>query len=110
MPRTDRSITILTGMIIAALYVILLVGFSRESYMRRDACGAAPNGVGPPRSRSRMLQNGSAASSAGMRGAVSGRERAAELRDLARRRRRIVSEPVVPLTLERLRRAMRDDP
>jgi hypothetical protein len=24
-------------MIIAALYVILLVGFSRESYMRRDA-------------------------------------------------------------------------
>ena len=37
MPRADRSITILTGMIIAALYVILLVGFARESYMRRDA-------------------------------------------------------------------------
>jgi hypothetical protein len=37
MQRTDRSVTILTGMIIAALYVILLVGFSRESYMRRDA-------------------------------------------------------------------------
>ena len=37
MPRTDRSVTILTGMIIAALYVIMLVGFSRESYMRRDA-------------------------------------------------------------------------
>ena len=37
MLRTDKSVTILTGMIIAALYVILLVGFSRESYMRRDA-------------------------------------------------------------------------
>ena len=37
MPRTDKSLTFLTGMIIAALYVIMLVGFSRESYMRRDA-------------------------------------------------------------------------
>jgi hypothetical protein len=37
MPRTDRSAAFLTGMIMAALYVILLVGFSRESYMRRDA-------------------------------------------------------------------------
>jgi hypothetical protein len=35
--RTERTIAIPTGMIIAALYVILLVGFSRESYMRRDA-------------------------------------------------------------------------
>jgi hypothetical protein len=37
MPKTDKSITVLTGMIIAALYVILLVGFSQESYMRHDA-------------------------------------------------------------------------
>jgi hypothetical protein len=37
MLRADRSVAIMTGMIIAALYVILLVGFSRESYMRRDA-------------------------------------------------------------------------
>ena len=37
VPRAGRSIAIMTGMIIAALYVILLVGFSRESYMRRDA-------------------------------------------------------------------------
>ena len=37
MIRTDKSVTFLTGMIIAALYVIMLVGFSRESYMRRDA-------------------------------------------------------------------------
>ena len=46
MPRSDRSITILTGMIIAALYVILLlVGFARESYMRRDAASRL-DGVG----------------------------------------------------------------
>jgi len=45
MPRADRSITILTGMIIAALYVILLVGFARESYMRRDAANRL-DGVG----------------------------------------------------------------
>jgi hypothetical protein len=37
MPRSEHSIAIPTGMIIAALYTILLVGFSRESYMRRDA-------------------------------------------------------------------------
>ena len=43
MPRADRSIAILTGMIIAALYVILLVGFARESYMRtRQAAWTAP--------------------------------------------------------------------
>jgi hypothetical protein len=37
MPRTDRSVAVLAGILIAALYVIMLVGASRESYMRRDA-------------------------------------------------------------------------
>ena len=37
MSRREKSIAIPTGMIIAALYVVLLVGFSRVSYMRRDA-------------------------------------------------------------------------
>jgi len=45
MPRADRSTTILTGMIIAALYVVLLVGFAQESYMRRDAASRL-NGAG----------------------------------------------------------------
>ena len=45
MPRAERSTTILTGMIIGALYVILLVGFAQESYMRRDATGRL-NGAG----------------------------------------------------------------
>jgi hypothetical protein len=45
MSRANRPITILTGMIIAALYVILLVGFAQESYMRRDAASRL-NGAG----------------------------------------------------------------
>src|SRR5712671_7380920 len=45
MLRADRSITILTGTIIAALYVILLGGFAQESYMRRDAASRL-NGAG----------------------------------------------------------------
>jgi len=36
MPRTDKSVAILTGMIIAALYVILLVGFTQDSYRWRE--------------------------------------------------------------------------
>jgi len=35
MPRTDKSVAFLTGMIVAALYVILLVSFSRETYVTR---------------------------------------------------------------------------
>ena len=45
MPRAERSTTILTGMIIGALYVILLVGFAQESFMRRDAASRL-NGAG----------------------------------------------------------------
>ena len=48
MSRSQRSVAIPTGMIIAALYVVLLVGFSRESYMRRDAM--SPRREGAPRS------------------------------------------------------------
>ena len=45
MLQADRSTAILTGMIIAALYVVLLVGFAQESYMRRDAASRM-NGAG----------------------------------------------------------------
>jgi hypothetical protein len=41
MPRTDKSVAVLTGLIMAALYVIMLVGFSRESYIRRESLLAA---------------------------------------------------------------------
>lgn len=46
MPRTDRSVTFLTGMIIAALYVVLLLGFSRETYVLR---GLHPDVLQPAR-------------------------------------------------------------
>ena len=36
-PRVDKSVTVMTGMIVAALYLVLLLGFTRESYMKRDA-------------------------------------------------------------------------
>jgi hypothetical protein len=36
MPRTDKSVAFLTGMIVAALSVILLISFSRETYVVRD--------------------------------------------------------------------------
>jgi len=47
MPRSEKSIAIPTGMIIAALYTVLLIGFSRESYMRRDAASRAAIGHWP---------------------------------------------------------------
>jgi hypothetical protein len=37
LPRVDKSVTIMTGMIIAAMYIVLLLSSTRESYMRRDA-------------------------------------------------------------------------
>ena len=49
MPRVDRSVRILTGMIIAALYVIMLVGFAQESYMRRDAADRSVAGCSEER-------------------------------------------------------------
>ncbi len=86
MPRADRSIAILTGMIIAALYVILLVGFTQESYMRRDA-------------ESRVY----------------GTDGWAASHDVAKRVCRIepplckAGAPAAPLTLERLRRELRPE-
>ena len=37
LPRVDKSVTVMTGMIIAAMYVVLLLSSTRESYMKRDA-------------------------------------------------------------------------
>jgi hypothetical protein len=109
MPRADRSIPILTGLIIAALYVILLIGFSRESYMRRDAMARA-NGVGHSlvvqgvsKRFCRVERTVSAASSPD----TSERPSCIKPLDVAGR---IGSEPAAPLTLEELRRGMRENP
>ena len=66
MPRTDKSIGILTGMIIAALYVILLVGFTREILHVAGILHAAGRSEPHRRARAarrrpRMVQNRSAA-------------------------------------------------
>jgi hypothetical protein len=37
LPRNDKSISIMTGMIVAALYVILVLSFSRENYVLRGS-------------------------------------------------------------------------
>ena len=117
MPLADRSITILTGMIVAALYVILLVGFSQESYMRRDAAwrNAAP--AGSPGGEAAVWPAIHDVSKRVCR--IEPPLCAALVADASERRscivsidaiRRFVSEPVIPLPLEGLRRAMRDDP
>jgi hypothetical protein len=115
MPRIDRSVTIMTGMIIAALYVILLVGFTRESYMARDA------------SRRAETTGARHAETTGARyvvhdlarkvcridpplcaGVPDGEERQNCLSSIEALRR-LIGEPLAPLTLDRLRRAMADD-
>jgi hypothetical protein len=87
MPRVDRPTTILTGMITAALYVILLVGFARESYMRHDAAQLADGGLGW-----RVVHDDS--------------------KQVCRieRPRCFASEPVGPLMQAELRHAIGDDP
>ena len=122
MPLADRSITILTGMIIAALFVILLVGFSQESYMRRDAAWRDPTWRN-------AASTGWASGDVAVWPVIHDVSKrvcrieplrcAALFADANERRscitsidaiRRFVSEPVIPLTLEGLRRVMRDDP
>ena len=117
MPLADRSITILTGMIIAALYVILLVGFSQESYMRRDAIkriAAAAEwrneevAVWPViHDVSKRVCRIEPPLCASLSPDASERRSCVSSIDAIRR---FVSEPVIPLTLEGLRHAMRDDP
>ena len=112
MPRTDQSITILTGMIIAALYVILLVGFTQESYMRRDAANAAPPAVlATPAPRvSQNVSNRVCRAEPPLCAALfSDASEGAELRHLDRDAAGgYLSEPVVPLTLDGLRRALQE--
>lgn len=111
MPRTDKSIGILTGMIIAALYVILLVGFVRESYMsressmRRDVASRTDGASGQPATPDVAKQVCSAdlPLCAALFADGSERQRCLASFDAVRR---VIAGPVVPLTLEPLRRAM----
>ena len=111
MPRTDKSITILTGMIIAALYVILLVSFTQESYMRRDAARLKlPDGLSAgdvTRDVSKRVCRAEPPLCASLFQEPGERENCATSIEAFRR---MVTEPMVPFTLEGLRRAMRDEP
>ena len=108
MPRTDRSVTILTGMIIAGLYVILLVGFTRESYMRRDASRHADAPAVWPvvHDVSKRVCRIDPPLCAGL---LDGEARQSCLSAIETLRR-LVSEPSAPLSLEGLRRAMAEEP
>lgn len=109
MPRTDKSITILTGMIIAALYVILLVSFTQESYMRRDAARLtdASGARAVTRDVSKRVCRAEPPLCASLFQDPGERENCATSIEAFRR---LVTEPMVPFTLEGLRRAMRDEP
>ena len=109
MPRTDKSITILTGMIIAALYVILLVGFTQESYMRRDAASRMESPSRRPAIQdvSTQVCRAEPPLCAALFPDPGERQSCVTSIDAVRR---FVSEPVAPLTLEGLRRAMREEP
>ena len=109
MPRTDRSTAILTGMIIAALYVILLVGFAQESYMRRDAASRAEFSVAQASARnvSNRVCRVEPPLCAALFSEASERSNCVTSIEAVRR---YLNDPVVPLTLEGLRRAMRDEP
>jgi hypothetical protein len=115
MPRTDKSIGILTGMIIAALYVILLVGFARESYMsressmRRDAASRAAGASGTAATQDVAKQVCSVDLPLCAALFADGSERQSCLTSFEAARR-MVAERVMPVTLEQLRRAMGEAP
>jgi hypothetical protein len=114
MPRADRSVAILTGMIIAALYVILLVGFTQESYMRRDfdmrrdaASRTGGSGTWPVvHDVSKRVCRIEPPLCAELFPDAADRQSCVTSIDAVRR---FISEPAVPLTLDGLRRAMAEE-
>src|SRR5437660_653302 len=125
LPRTDKSVTVMTGMIIAALYVILLVGFTQESYMRRDAVAVRFELASAPSTTGQVL-TGQAVTSQAVTGHVSKRACRVEhplcatlfagaddlehCANSVEMMRQLLGEPAAPLTLERLRRALHAGP
>jgi len=115
LPRTDKSVTVMTGMIIAALYLILLVSFSQESYMRRDAAATRFELAGGP-SITGQISAGHVSKRvcrteqplcATLFTDADDREHCANSVEMMRR---LLGEPAAPLTLERLRRALHTGP
>ena len=115
LPRTDKSVTVMTGMIIAALYLILLVSFSQESYMRRDAMAARFEPASAPSITGQVL-TGSVSKRvcrteqplcATLFADADDREHCANSVEMMRR---LLGETGAPLTLERRRRELHSGP
>jgi hypothetical protein len=109
MPRTEKSTAILTGMIIAALYVILLVCFAQESYMRRDAASRAAVSVAQAAAQNASSRVCRIEPSLCAVLFFDESERSNCMTSIEAVRR-YLHDPVVPLTLDGLRRAMREEP
>jgi hypothetical protein len=112
LPRTDKSVTVMTGMIIAALYLILLVGFSRESYMRRDAAArfelaGAPSAQLLTGHVSKRVCRAEHPVCATLFTGADDQDHCATSIEVMRR---LLGEPAAPLTLERLRRVLHAGP
>jgi hypothetical protein len=108
-PRVDKSVTVMTGMIVAALYLILLLGFVRESYMKRDAAtrfnlaSARPVPVDGPK-RSGRAEHPLCLETFADAGE---RQQCAAVLELMRR---LLGEPTRPSALEGLRQALSANP
>jgi hypothetical protein len=115
LPRTDKSVTVMTGMIIAALYVILLVGFSQESYMRRDAAAARFELASAPSATGQILTGSVSKRVCRTEPPIcatlfTGADDQEHCANSVETMRRLLGEPAAPLTLERLRRALHAGP
>ena len=115
MPQADKSIAILTGTIVAALYVILLVGFTKESYLWRESSVpriapsrvSDPGCLAPAQDGSRQACSPDVALCATLFLDASERRSCLVTIDAVRR---LVSEAPDPLRIDRLQRAMGREP
>ena len=119
LPRVERSVTVMTGMIVAGLYSILLIGVTRESYMKHDAAkrDAAPRfelasakaestrTVPPPVSKRACLPEHPLCATL-FDDATERQNCAASVEVM----RRLLAEPAPPLTIDALRHALRAEP
>jgi hypothetical protein len=129
LPRVEKSVTVMTGMIVAGLYSILLIGVTRESYMKRDAAtrDAAPRfELASARTESARTESARTENARTVPEPVSKRAclpehpLCATLFDDATERqncaasvevmRRLLGETAPPLTIEALRQALRAEP
>ena len=114
LPRVERSVTVMTGMIVAGLYSILLIGVTRESYMKHDAAkrDAVP--------RFDLANARAAPEPVSKRACLPEHPLCATLFDDAAERqncaasvqvmRRLLGEAAPPLTIDALRQALRPEP